>query len=71
MQPFSGYGLRASRALGGLLGAMTATVPVMMLWGLPSETPGAATTGRISGPDVTLTIDKPAPANPSGSLVPD
>lgn len=33
MQPFSGYGLRASRALGGLLGAMTATVLVMMLWG--------------------------------------
>ncbi|MFJ9245561.1 pentapeptide repeat-containing protein [Streptomyces sp. NPDC101776] len=31
----SGYGLRASRALAWLLGAMAVTVLVMMLWGLP------------------------------------
>ncbi len=34
----SGYGLRASRALGWLLAAMTVTVLAMMLWGLPQET---------------------------------
>nr|WP_019055429.1 hypothetical protein [Streptomyces prunicolor] len=46
----SGYGLRASRALVWLLGAMVAAVLVMMLWGLPKEdakpAPGA---GRPSG----------------------
>ncbi|GGV05938.1 hypothetical protein GCM10010211_85820 [Streptomyces albospinus] len=43
----SGYGLRASRALVWLLGAMAATVLVMMLWGLPLNDPKTATTGRL------------------------
>ncbi|SBT92775.1 Pentapeptide repeat-containing protein [Streptomyces sp. DI166] len=38
----SGYGLRASRALGWLFAAMAATVLALMLWGVPKETPGPA-----------------------------
>lgn len=64
----SGYGLRASRALGWLLGAMAATVLAMMLWGLPVSGPKPATTGRLTGQDITLTTDTPAPANPTGPL---
>ncbi|MEV0442980.1 hypothetical protein AB0I84_15695 [Streptomyces spectabilis] len=57
----SGYGLRASRALGWLLGAMAATVLVMMLWGLPVSDPKPATTGRLTGQDITPATDTPAP----------
>ncbi|MFC4606917.1 pentapeptide repeat-containing protein [Streptomyces maoxianensis] len=64
----SGYGLRASRALSWLLGAMAATVLVMMLWGLPKDDSNPATTGRLSGQDISLTTDKPDPVNPSGAL---
>ncbi|WP_351233258.1 pentapeptide repeat-containing protein [Streptomyces sp. NPDC002133] len=64
----SGYGLRASRALGWLLGAMAATVLVMMLWGLPVDDPKPATTGQLTGQDISLTTDKPDPVNPTGSL---
>ncbi|MGW6404220.1 pentapeptide repeat-containing protein [Streptomyces sp. NPDC055134] len=64
----SGYGLRASRALGCLLGAMAATVLVMMLWGLPIQAPAPSTTGRLTGQDITLTTEKPDPANPRGPL---
>ncbi|MET7618824.1 pentapeptide repeat-containing protein [Streptomyces sp. NPDC005408] len=64
----SGYGLRATRALGWLLGAMAGTVLVMMLWGLPLDDPKPATTGRLAGQDISLTTDKPDPVNPSGPL---
>ncbi|MGA4803607.1 pentapeptide repeat-containing protein [Streptomyces lavendulocolor] len=64
----SGYGLRASRALGWLLGSMAATVLVMMLWGLPQGDPKPATTGRLSGTDISLTTDKPDSLNPTGPL---
>ncbi|MET8957183.1 pentapeptide repeat-containing protein [Streptomyces sp. NPDC004533] len=64
----SGYGLRASRALAWLLGAMAATVLVMMLWGLPADDPKSVTTGRLTGQDISLTTDKPDPVNPTGSL---
>lgn len=64
----SGYGLRASRALGWLLGAMAATVLVMMLWGLPVDDPKPSTTGRLNGQDISLTTDKSDPVNPTGSL---
>ncbi|MGV9856862.1 pentapeptide repeat-containing protein [Streptomyces sp. NPDC003442] len=64
----SRYGLRASRGLGWLLGAMAATVLVMMLWGLPTDDPKPATTGRLTGQDISLTTDKPDPVNPTGPL---
>ncbi|WP_442816778.1 pentapeptide repeat-containing protein [Streptomyces sp. NBC_01304] len=64
----SGYGLRAARAMGWLLGAMAATVLVMMLWGLPLGAPQSATTGQLTGQDITLTTDVPDPVNPSGPL---
>lgn len=64
----SGYGLRASRALGWLLLAVTATVLVMMLWGLPQDDPKPATTGQLTGRNITLTTDTPDPVNPTGPL---
>ncbi|MFE9627606.1 hypothetical protein [Streptomyces sp. NPDC006527] len=64
----SGYELRASRALGWLLGAMAATILVMMLWGLPTSDPKPATTGRLTGQDIALTTDTPDPVNPTGPL---
>ncbi|MFE6131763.1 pentapeptide repeat-containing protein, partial [Streptomyces sp. NPDC056437] len=64
----SGYGLRATRAVGCLLGAMAITVLVMMLWGLPMDDPKPATTGRLSGQDISLTTDQPAPVNPTVSF---
>ncbi|MGR6998858.1 pentapeptide repeat-containing protein [Yinghuangia aomiensis] len=58
----SGYGLRASRALGWLLAAMTATVLAMMLWGLPTHDPKPRTTGTLTaGQRVDLTTDNPDP----------
>ncbi|MDB1089447.1 pentapeptide repeat-containing protein [Streptomyces sp. ACA25] len=66
----SGYGLRASRALAWLGAAMTATVAVMMLWGIPAEEPRPTVTGRQveAGQDLALTTDTPAPVNPAGPL---
>ncbi|MER5465525.1 pentapeptide repeat-containing protein [Streptomyces sp. NPDC002668] len=64
----SGYGLRASRALGWLLGAMASTVLIMMLWGLPLDDPKPATTGRLTGQDISLITDNPDPVNPTGPL---
>ncbi|MEU5257212.1 pentapeptide repeat-containing protein [Streptomyces longwoodensis] len=62
----SGYGLRASRALGWLVSAMTATVLLMMLWGLPQNDPKAESTGFVTGSSVTLTTNTPDPVNPNG-----
>ncbi|MGW2939823.1 pentapeptide repeat-containing protein [Streptomyces sp. NPDC001156] len=62
----SGYGLRASRALGWLLAAMTATVLAMMLWGLPQEDPKPNSTGTLTGHSITLTTDTSDPVNPDG-----
>lgn len=66
----SGYGLRASRALAWLGVMMTATVAVMMLWGLPADTPEPITTGRQVqvGQELTLTTATPDPVNPTGPL---
>ncbi|MFD7258395.1 pentapeptide repeat-containing protein [Streptomyces sp. NPDC059874] len=64
----SGYGLRASRALGWLLLAMTSTMLVMMLWGLPKDAPKPTSTGTVNGSRVTLTTDTPDPVNPDGPL---
>ncbi|MGV4890700.1 pentapeptide repeat-containing protein (plasmid) [Streptomyces viridosporus] len=67
----SGYGLRATRALAWLVAAMTVTIAVMMLWGLPAEDPKPTTTGRqVSvGQQVVLTTDTPVPVNPAGPLI--
>ncbi|MEW1751562.1 pentapeptide repeat-containing protein [Streptomyces angustmyceticus] len=62
----SGYGLRASRALGWLLAAMTATVLAMMLWGLPQDEPKPRSTGTLTSNSITLTTETPEPVNPEG-----
>lgn len=62
----SGYGLRASRALGWLLVAMTATVLAMMLWGLPQSDAKPTSTGALTGRSITMTTDTPDPVNPQG-----
>ncbi|MFE5945337.1 pentapeptide repeat-containing protein [Streptomyces sp. NPDC056480] len=62
----SGYGLRATRALGWLLLAMTATVLAMMVWGLPKDDPTARSTGQITGTGFTVTTDTADPVNPQG-----
>ncbi|WP_313904683.1 hypothetical protein [Streptomyces sp. SLBN-118] len=62
----SGYGLRASRALGWLLAAMTATVLAMMLWGLPQDDPKPTSTGILTGRSITTTTETPDPVNPDG-----
>ncbi|WP_284117653.1 pentapeptide repeat-containing protein [Streptomyces fragilis] len=66
----SGYGLRTTRALVWLGAAMTITVAVMMLWGLPADDPKPTTTGRqvAAGQKVILITDTPEPVNPSGPL---
>ncbi|RII13369.1 hypothetical protein DSC45_23755 [Streptomyces sp. YIM 130001] len=62
----SGYGLRASRALGWLLLAMTATVLAMMLWGLPKDDPKPESTGTVDGQRISMTTDTANPVNPDG-----
>ncbi|MFD9465847.1 pentapeptide repeat-containing protein [Streptomyces sp. NPDC060027] len=64
----SGYGLRATRALVWLLLAMAGTLLAMMLWGLPADEPQAQSTGKMTGQDIRLTTDTPAPSNPVGPL---
>lgn len=66
----SGYGLRASRALVWLWAAMTVTLAVMVLWGLPAEDPEPTVTGRqvAVGQEVAWAIDTPDPVNPTGPL---
>ncbi|MFF4058483.1 pentapeptide repeat-containing protein [Streptomyces sp. NPDC001668] len=64
----SGYGLRATRALGWLLLAITSTLLAMMLWGLAVNDPKSVSTGKVTGQDIQLTTDTPDPANPIGPL---
>ncbi|MFF3242919.1 pentapeptide repeat-containing protein [Streptomyces sp. NPDC002870] len=64
----SGYGLRGARALGWLLGAMAATVLLMMFWGLPADDPKSPITGRITGQSISLTTDKTSVVKPTGPL---
>ncbi|MFF4982383.1 pentapeptide repeat-containing protein [Streptomyces sp. NPDC001046] len=68
----SGYGLRASRALACLVAAMTVTLAVMVLWGLPADAPEPTVTGRrlVNGQQVEAarTTETSAPANPTGPL---
>ncbi|WP_198358437.1 pentapeptide repeat-containing protein [Streptomyces fildesensis] len=59
----SGYGLRAARALGWLLLAMTITVLLMMGFGIPSNSSKSEATGIVptGGGRVALVVDKPDP----------
>ncbi|OKJ48657.1 hypothetical protein AMK27_38170 [Streptomyces sp. CB02009] len=62
----SGYGLRASRALGWLAAAMLTTILLLMAFGLPASSPKQEATGTVpaGGGKVTFTIDKQDPKNP-------
>ncbi|MHB9849125.1 pentapeptide repeat-containing protein [Streptomyces krungchingensis] len=59
----SGYGLRASRALGWLLAAIAVTIVLMMGWGLPTSAPKQTATGTVpaSGGRVSLIVGKSDP----------
>lgn len=63
----SGYGLRASRALGWLALAMIATILLMMGFGLPQESPTQEASGTVptGGGKVVFKIDKKDPQNPT------
>ncbi|MFF0277812.1 pentapeptide repeat-containing protein [Streptomyces sp. NPDC004330] len=62
----SGYGLRASRALGWLAAAMLTTILLLMAFGLPASSPKQEAAGTVpaGGGKVTFTIDKQDPKNP-------
>jgi len=62
----SGYGLRASRAFGWLLTAMTLTVLLLMGFGLPTHDPDPATTGTVDGSGISLRTTTPDPALDGG-----
>ncbi|WP_162467253.1 pentapeptide repeat-containing protein [Streptomyces cavernae] len=59
----SGYGLRASRALAALGVAITLTMVLMVLWGLPDPTPKQTATGTMPSPSnrIHLVLDKADP----------
>lgn len=59
----SGYGLRASRAVGWLLAAMAVTIVLMVGLGLPDSSPEQVATGTVpaDGGQVTLVVDKEDP----------
>lgn len=64
----SGYGLRASRALGWLAAAMFLTIVLLMGFGIPKDDPKQEATGTVppGGGKVTFEIDKKDPENPTG-----
>ncbi|MFE5974391.1 pentapeptide repeat-containing protein [Streptomyces sp. NPDC056460] len=64
----SGYGMRASRALGSLAATMLITVVLLMAVGLPQDTPKQHATGSMpaGGGRVTVEISKDDPRNPTG-----
>ncbi|KOU29011.1 hypothetical protein ADK52_06535 [Streptomyces sp. WM6372] len=65
----SGYGLRASRALGWLAAAMLVTIVLLMGFGIPQDSPKQKATGTVpaGGGKVAFVIDKADPQNPTGS----
>ncbi|MEV0091192.1 pentapeptide repeat-containing protein [Streptomyces sp. NPDC050738] len=67
----SGYGLRASRAVGWLAAAMLLTIMLLMGFGLPKGSPKQEATGTVppGGGRVTFEIDKADPQNPTGDRV--
>ncbi|MFC9534482.1 pentapeptide repeat-containing protein [Streptomyces sp. NPDC056975] len=64
----SGYGMRASRALAWLLGAMATTVLVMTLWGIPKVAARPESTGRLTGKSISMTSGTTDLVNPNGPL---
>ncbi|MFI2635066.1 pentapeptide repeat-containing protein [Streptomyces collinus] len=64
----SGYGLRASRAVGWLVAAMLVTIVLLMGFGLPQDSPKQEAMGTMppGGGAVTFQIDKADPQNPTG-----
>ncbi|REK89618.1 hypothetical protein DY245_14885 [Streptomyces inhibens] len=62
----SGYGLRASRALGWLAVAMMTTILLMMGFGLPNESPKQEIVREMDDGQWKTIIDKPDPKNPTG-----
>ena len=58
----SGYGLRASRALGWLLAAMATTVLVLLLVGLPNADPSPQISGTDQAGSVQLSTNTPDPS---------
>ncbi|KWT63934.1 hypothetical protein ADL21_00015 [Streptomyces albus subsp. albus] len=64
----SGYGLRASRALGWLAAAMLATIVLLMVFGLPKDGTKQEATGTVppGGGRVTFEIGKDDPRTPTG-----
>ncbi|MEU8628489.1 pentapeptide repeat-containing protein [Streptomyces sp. NPDC048669] len=64
----SGYGLRASRALGWLAATMLLTIGLLMGCGLPKDSPKQEATGTVppGGGKVIFEIDKADPQNPTG-----
>ncbi|MFF6880023.1 pentapeptide repeat-containing protein [Streptomyces sp. NPDC012474] len=65
----SGYGLRATRAVGWLATSMLITMLAMMFWGIPKESAKLESSGRLSGNQITITTETPDPENPSGSYL--
>ncbi|MFE1988477.1 pentapeptide repeat-containing protein [Streptomyces mirabilis] len=67
----SGYGLRASRALGWLAAAMLVTIVLLMGFGLPKNDPKQEATGTVppDGGRVTFEIGKDGPRNPTGNRI--
>ncbi|MFE2277765.1 pentapeptide repeat-containing protein [Streptomyces sp. NPDC059454] len=65
----SGYGLRASRALGWLAAAMLVTIVLLMGFGLPQNSLKQQATGTVppGGGKVTFEIDEADPRNPTGN----
>ncbi|WP_331732431.1 pentapeptide repeat-containing protein (plasmid) [Streptomyces avidinii] len=65
----SGYGLRASRALGWLAAAMLVTIILLMGFGIPNDSPKQMATGTVpsGGGKVAFVIDKADPQNPTGN----
>ncbi|MFE5924113.1 pentapeptide repeat-containing protein [Streptomyces sp. NPDC056468] len=65
----SGYGLRASRALGWLTAGMLVTIVLLVGFGLPKNSPRQEATGTVppGGGRVTFEIEKDDPQNPTGN----
>ncbi|MET7304941.1 pentapeptide repeat-containing protein [Embleya sp. NPDC005575] len=64
----SGYGLRASRALGWLAASIVLTVLLLMWAGIPQDSPKQEAASRVpaGGGTVTFEIGETSPRNPTG-----